>query len=166
MSEHSVLILVTGGTFDKEYDEISGRLFFKQTHLAQMLALGRARLKVRIRQLMLKDSLFMTGADRAKVAAACRAAREKRIMVTHGTDTMVKTARFVAEALAGSDKTVVFTGAMIPYAFGTSDGLFNLGAALAYAQALPPGSWVAMNGKAFPAFKVRKDRRRGRFVPL
>lgn len=160
----SVLILVTGGTFDKEYDEITGNLFFKKTHLAQMLGLGRAKLPVRIRQLMLKDSLFMTEADRKKVVAACRAAREKSIVVTHGTDTMTKTARLVKERLAGSGKTVVFTGAMIPYAFGTSDGLFNLGAALAYAQSLPAGSWVAMNGKAFPADKVRKDRRRGRFV--
>ncbi|MBI3296861.1 MAG: asparaginase [Elusimicrobia bacterium] len=161
----SVLVLVTGGTFDKEYDERRGRLYFKATHLPEMLDRGRCRVPVRLRRLMMKDSLFMTPADRNKVLAACQAAREKRIVVTHGTDTMVETARLLGRALEGSGKTVVLTGAMVPYAFGSSDGLFNLGAALAYANSLPPGVWVAMNGQAHAFDRVRKDRRLSSFVP-
>ena len=161
----SVLILVTGGTFDKEYDERNGRLYFKGTHLPEMLERGRCLAPVRTKTLMMKDSLHMTPADRRKVLAACRSAKEKRIIVTHGTDTLVKTARLLGAELAGSGKTVVLTGAMVPYAFGSSDGLFNLGAALAYAQAMPPGVWVAMNGRAHPYNRVRKNRRLARFLP-
>lgn len=161
----SVLILVTGGTFDKEYDERNGRLYFKGTHLPEMLERGRCLVPVRTKTLMMKDSLLMTPADRRKVLAACRSARETRIVVTHGTDTMVETARLLGAELSASGKTVVLTGAMVPYAFGSSDGLFNLGAALAYAQAMPPGVWVAMNGRAHPYNKVKKNRRLGRFLP-
>ena len=152
-----IRILVTGGTFDKEYDEVRGRLFFKDTHVQEMLAKGRSRVPVSIRTLMMIDSLDMTDADRALVVEQCRQSEEDRLVVTHGTDTMVETARAVAAA-ALPGKTVVFTGAMIPYAFGSSDGLFNLGSALSFAQVLPPGVYVAMNGQYFPWDQVRKNR--------
>lgn len=152
-----IRILVTGGTFDKEYDEVRGRLFFKDTHVQEMLAKGRSRVPVSIRTLMMIDSLEMTDADRAVVVEQCRQSEVDRIVVTHGTDTMVETARAVAAA-ALTGKTVVFTGAMIPYAFGSSDGLFNLGSALSFAQVLPPGVYVAMNGQHFRWDDVRKNR--------
>ena len=152
-----IRILVTGGTFDKEYDEVRGRLFFKDTHVQEMLDKGRSRVPVSIRTLMMIDSLEMTDADRALVVEQCRQSEVDRIVVTHGTDTMVETATAIAAAdLAG--KTVVLTGAMIPYAFGSSDGLFNLGSALSFAQVLPPGVYVAMNGQHFPWNTVRKNR--------
>ena len=161
----AIRIIATGGTFDKEYDEILGRLYFRRTHVREMLARARARLPVRVSALMLKDSLDMSAADRRRVAAACRSARERRIVVTHGTDTMVETARFLARSAA--DKTVVLTGAMIPYKFGgSSDGLFNLGSALSFVQVLPPGVWIAMNGEIFPWDRVRKNRKKGRFERL
>ena len=160
-----ICILVTGGTFDKEYDELRGRLFFKDTHVHEMLAKGRSRVPVSIRTLMMIDSLDMTEADRAQIVEECRQADVDRLVVTHGTDTMVETARAVAEAnLAG--KTIVFTGAMIPYAFGSSDGLFNLGSALSFAQVLPPGVYVAMNGEHFRWNEVRKNRDAGVFERL
>jgi L-asparaginase len=152
-------ILVTGGTFDKEYDERTGKLFFRGTHVKEMLRLGRSRVGVRIRSLMMKDSLHMTRADRLRIKAACKG---RRIVVTHGTDTMVETAKILA-ALKG--KTIVLTGAMVPYKFGSSDGLFNLGSALAFAQTLPVGVYVAMNGRVFRHDSVRKDKKRGVFVP-
>ncbi|MBP7777351.1 MAG: asparaginase [Acidobacteria bacterium] len=152
-----IRILVTGGTFDKEYDEVRGRLFFKDTHVQEMLDKGRSRVPVSVRTLMMIDSLDMNDADRALVVEQCRQSDVDRLVVTHGTDTMVETARAVAAAnLAG--KTVVFTGAMIPYAFGSSDGLFNLGSALSFAQVLPPGVYVAMNGQHFRWDQVRKNR--------
>lgn len=152
-----IRILVTGGTFDKEYDEVRGQLFFKDTHVQEMLAKGRSRVPVAIRTLMMIDSLDMTAAGRALVVEQCRTSDERQIVVTHGTDTMVETAAAIAAAdLAG--KTVVLTGAMIPYAFGSSDGLFNLGSALSFAQVLPPGVYVAMNGQYFRWDDVRKNR--------
>ncbi len=157
-----VRVLVTGGTFDKEYDEIRGVLHFRRTHLHEMLRLGRCRLDAPVQTLMLKDSLAMTEADRRRILNACRRAKETRLVVTHGTDTMTDTAAFLAKRLAG--KTVVLTGAMRPYRVGSSDGLFNLGSALSFAQVLPPGVFVAMNGLVFPWDRVRKDRRRGIFV--
>ena len=156
-----VLILVTGGTFDKTYDEIAGRLSFRETHLPEMLRLGRSRVDVTITPLMMIDSLEMTDADRARIAQVCADAVESRIVVTHGTDTMVETAAAIASRDTG--KTIVLTGAMIPYAFGSSDGLFNLGSALSLAQALPPGVYVAMNGQFFPWDRVRKNRTTGVF---
>ncbi len=152
-----IRILVTGGTFDKDYDEVRGRLFFKDTHVQEMLAKGRSRVPVAIDTLMMIDSLDMTEADRALVVDRCRHCEEDRIVVTHGTDTMVDTARAIAVAGLAT-KTVVLTGAMIPYAFGSSDGLFNLGSALSFAQVLPPGVYVAMNGQHFRWDEVRKNR--------
>jgi L-asparaginase len=157
-----IRIFVTGGTFDKEYNELTGALAFKETHLPEMLRLGRCRVDVAIETLMMIDSLEMTDADRALIVEQCRQAAESRILITHGTDTMVETARALA---AGSreTKTIVLTGAMIPYAFGSSDGLFNLGSALSFVQALPPGVYIAMNGRCFEWDKVRKNRETGVF---
>jgi L-asparaginase len=160
----AVRILITGGTFDKEYDEIEGRLYFKDTHIAEMLKLGRCRTDVQIRTVMMIDSLEMTPEDRQLILQNCRTAPEKQIVITHGTDTMVETARVLAEGIG--DKTVILTGAMIPYAFGSSDGLFNLGSALSLAQALPPGIYIAMNGMHFNWDQVRKNRKLGIFEPI
>ena len=157
----SIRILVTGGTFDKEYDELTGRLFFKDTHIHEMLKLGRCRVPVAVETVLLVDSLDMTDEDRARLAAACREAPEERIVVTHGTDTMVETAAVLARE--ATRKTIVLTGAMVPWAFGSSDGLFNLGSALSFVQVLPPGVYVAMNGRAFDWHDVRKDREKGTF---
>src|SRR4051812_32228113 len=151
----AIRILVTGGTFDKEYNERTGTLYFKDTHIAEMLRLGRSRVDVSIRTIMMVDSLEMSDADRALVVQNCRQSDEKRIVVTHGTDTMTETAAAIAAEV--SDKTIVLTGAMIPYAFGSSDGLFNLGSALSFVQILPPGVYIAMNGKCFPWNRVRKN---------
>jgi L-asparaginase len=161
MAYMAIRILATGGTFDKEYDEIHGRLFFKQTHVGEMLRLGRSRVDVEVETLMLMDSLDMTDADRQAIVRACRQCGESRIVITHGTDTMVDTARAIAADV--TDKTIVLTGAMVPYAFGSSDGMFNLGSAISFAQTLPPGVYVAMNGTAFSWRDVRKDRAAGVF---
>lgn len=157
----AVRLFVTGGTFDKEYDEIQGRLYFKDTHIRQMLERGRCRLEVAVEKLMLIDSLEMTAADRQLLLTRCREVPEDRIVVTHGTDTMVDSAGVLAGA--GLAKTIVMTGAMIPWAFGSSDGLFNLGSALSFAQALPAGVYVAMNGLWFPWDDVVKNRELGIF---
>jgi L-asparaginase len=156
-----IRILVTGGTFDKTYDELLGRLSFGETHLPEMLRLGRSRVQVSIRTLMMMDSLEMTAADRALIVRDCQECDERRIVVTHGTDTMVETAAALARGVAG--KTIVLTGAMVPYAFGSSDGLFNLGSALSFAQVLPPGVYVAMNGRHFRWDQVRKNTDTGVF---
>ena len=159
-----IRILITGGTFDKEYDEIRGRLYFQDTHLPEMLKLGRCHLDLEVRTLMMIDSLEMTDADRQIVVEQCRNAPEARIVITHGTDTMVETARTLQANALG--KTIVLTGAMIPYKFGSSDGLFNLGSALAFAQTLPPGVYVAMNGRYFAADRVQKNKSAGVFDAL
>jgi L-asparaginase len=159
-----IRIFVTGGTFDKTYDEIRGGLSFGETHLPEMLRLGRSRVDVSVRTLMMIDSLEMTETDRELVVRNCQQCEETRIVVTHGTDTMIETAAALARALQG--KTIVLTGAMIPYAFGSSDGLFNLGSALSFAQTLPPGVFIAMNGQHFAWDKVRKNRQTGVFEPI
>ncbi len=161
LSKDKIRVLITGGTFDKTYDEIHGRLFFKDSHLPEMLELGRSRLDLDIRTLMMIDSLEMTDADRSIIAGQCLAAPGNRIVITHGTDTMADTARFLAERV--KDKTVVLTGAMVPYSFGSSDGLFNLGSALAFVQVLPHGVYVAMNGRCFDAGNVLKNKQTGIF---
>ena len=161
MTPGPIRIFVTGGTFDKTYDEIAGRLAFGDTHLGEMLTLGRARLDVAVRTLMMIDSLDMSDADRELIVRSCQQAEETQIVITHGTDTMVETAGAIAAGVSG--KTVVLTGAMIPYAFGSSDGLFNLGSALSFVQVLPRGVYVAMNGQYFPWNQVRKNRETGTF---
>jgi L-asparaginase len=160
----AIRIFVTGGTFDKEYDEIHGRLFFADTHLPDMLDMGRCRLDVKVRTLMMIDSLEMSDADRGLIAHNCREVPEKHIVITHGTDTMVDTARLLAATVP--NKTIVLTGAMIPIAFGSSDGLFNLGGALTAVQVLPPGVYLTMNGRIFPWDNVRKNRETGVFEAL
>ena len=156
-----IRIFVTGGTFDKAYNELTGELYFKDSHLPEMLKLGRANLELNIRTLMMVDSLQMTEDDRQIILQNCRSAPEDRIVITHGTDTIVETAARLAQGI--SDKTIVLTGAMIPYKFGSSDGLFNLGSALAFAQTLPRGVYVAMNGRYFPWDRVSKNRKTGMF---
>ena len=158
----SILILVTGGTFDKQYDELTGRLFFRQTHVPEMLRLGRCRVSVRVDTAMLIDSLELDDAGRAAIVTRCAQADERAIVITHGTDTMVETARTLATARL-AQKTLVLTGAMVPYAFGSSDGLFNLGSALSFVQVLPPGVYIAMNGQNFRWDAVRKNRQTGIF---
>jgi L-asparaginase len=157
-----IRILVTGGTFDKEYDELTGRLYFKDTHVPEMLRRGRGRLDVIVDTVMMIDSLDLDDAGRADIVGRCRGAGETCIVVTHGTDTMVETARALAAANLDT-KTIVLTGAMVPYAFGSSDGLFNLGSALSFVQVLPPGVYVAMNGQHFAWDRVRKNKATGIF---
>ena len=159
-----VRILITGGTFDKEYDEIRGELYFKDTHMREILDLGRSKLEVKIRTLMLLDSLEMTDHDRDVILDNCRRVPEKQIVITHGTDTMTETGRVIAEAKL--EKTIILTGAMIPYKFGSSDGLFNFGGALAFAQDLPHGVYIAMNGRYFDWNKVEKNIKTGVFEKL
>lgn len=160
----TIRAFVTGGTFDKEYDELTGALFLRNTHVPEMLRRGRCGLDVQVETLMMVDSLDMTSAQRTSIAEACRDARENEIVITHGTDTMVETAREIASVIKG--KTVVLTGAMIPYAFGSSDGLFNLGSALSIVQTLPRGVYIAMNGQCFRWDNVRKNREIGIFETI
>lgn len=160
-SNQRIRVFITGGTFDKKYDEIKGCLFFQDSHLPEMLALGRSMLPLEIRTLMMVDSMEISDADREIIVEQCRAVPESRIVITHGTDTMTVTACVLAERIR--DKTIILTGAMVPYAFGSSDGLFNLGSALAFVQTLPPGVYVAMNGRYFAADCVQKNPQTGIF---
>jgi len=160
----NIRIFVTGGTFDKEYNELNGELFFKDSHVSQMLTLGRSKIEVQIRTLMLTDSQEMTDEDRVTIARNCAKASEDRIIITHGTDTMVETAKVLAGEV--KNKTVVLTGAMVPYTFGSSDGLFNLGSAIAFVQTLPAGVYIAMNGRYFDWDKVSKNKKIGIFEEI
>lgn len=160
----SIRIFITGGTFDKEYNELNGELYFKDTHMEELLQKGRCKLDVKIKTLMMIDSLEMTPDHRAMIARECRECEEDRIVITHGTDTMAETARVLAKSVNG--KTIVLTGAMIPIKFGSSDGLFNLGSALAFVQSLSPGVYVAMNGRYFNWDNVRKNKKTGVFEEL
>jgi len=160
----AIKIFVTGGTFDKEYNELDGSLYFKDTHLPEMLTLGRSRVSVDMRTLMMIDSLDMTDTDRETIAQNCLKAPEEKIIITHGTDTMVETARVIAEKIKG--KTIVIVGAMVPYKFGSSDGLFNLGSAFAFVQTLPAGVYIAMNGRYFKWDNVRKNKKIGEFEEI
>lgn len=160
----SIRVFITGGTFDKEYNELDGTLFFQDTHLPEMLKLGRCNVDVDIRTLMMIDSLEMGEDERELIVFQCNRADEDKIVITHGTDTMTETAAVLAQKV--KNKTVVLTGAMIPYKFGSSDGLFNLGSALAFVQTLPQGVYVAMNGKYFNWDNVRKNKQTGQFEGL
>lgn len=159
-----IRIFVTGGTFDKEYNELNGELFFKDTHLHEMLRLGRSKLQLEVTTLMMIDSLDMQDEDRERIATACIEAKEQKILITHGTDTMPITAAMLSQKVI--NKTIVITGAMVPYKFGSSDGLFNLGAALAFVQSLPHGVYVAMNGKIFRGDNVMKNKATGEFEAI
>ena len=160
-----IRILVTGGTFDKEYDELSGRLFFRDTHVPEMLRLGRCRVDAVIETVTMVDSLELDDEGRGEIVKRCSVSPETAVVITHGTDTMVDTARALARA-GVRDKTIVLTGAMVPYAFGSSDGLFNLGSAVSFVQVLPPGVYVAMNGQQFRWDAVRKNRTSGVFEAI
>jgi len=160
----TIKILVTGGTFDKEYNSLTGHLSFEKTHVHEMLRLGRSRLNVKITTIMMIDSLSMTKTHRKKILKHCRDSPEDKILITHGTDTMTETAKLLGQHI--EDKTIVLTGAMIPYAFGSSDGLFNLGSALAFLQILPPGVYISMNGKYFSWDNVRKNKEIGLFEEI
>jgi L-asparaginase len=157
----AIRIFITGGTFDKEYNEITGQLYFKDTHMHDLLEMGRCRIPVEIRTLMMIDSLEMTDEDRELIVHQCVQCEEDQIIITHGTDTMAQTAKVLAQNV--KNKTIILTGAMIPIKFGSSDGLFNLGSALAFVQALPQGVYVAMNGRYFMWNNVRKNRQTGFF---
>lgn len=160
-----IQIFVTGGTFDKEYNYITGELYFKDSHLKDMLVRGRCTIDFDVKTLMMIDSLKMTDTERQIITYNCRHSSSDKIIVTHGTDTMVQTAAVLAAE--NIDKTIVLTGAMIPYAFGTSsDGFFNLGSALAFVQSLPAGVYVVMNGRYFDWNKVKKNTQTGNFEAL
>ena len=159
-----IKIFVTGGTFDKDYDEKNGILYFKKTHMNEILALGRSKVEVNIETLMMLDSLDMKEKDRQKIVEKCTATIEHQIVITHGTDTMTDTAK--ALGAKKIKKTIVITGAMIPYKFGTSDGLFNIASALAYVQTMPHGVYVAMNGRVFVYDKVIKNKDTGIFEEI
>ena len=160
----SIKILITGGTFDKEYDEINGRLYFRYTHLAEILKKGRCKVPVELNTLMMIDSLEMTDADRQIIVDSCAQCSEDKIIITHGTDTMTITAHELAKAQL--NKTIIITGAMVPYKFGSSDGLFNMGSALAFAQTLPIGVYVVMNGRYFNWDNVQKNKATGVFEEI
>jgi len=160
----TIKILVTGGTFDKEYDEIEEKLVFKETHLQDMLKKGRCEIKVSIRTLMLIDSLHMTTTDRQLILETAKKCEEDKIVITHGTGTMEDTARFLNKNI--KNKTIVLTGAMVPYIFGSSDGLFNLGSALSFVQSLPHGVYITMNGRYFNADNVTKNTKTGKFEEI
>ncbi len=160
----TIKVFVTGGTFDKEYNDLDGQLFFKDTHLPEILALGRSRINVDIRTLMMIDSLNMTYNDRETIAQNCIKVNEDKILITHGTDTMVETARVLAKKI--KNKTIILTGAMVPYVFRSSDGLFNLGSALAFVQTLPRGVYIAMNGRYFNWDNCKKNKKAGEFEEI
>ena len=159
-----IKIFVTGGTFDKDYDEKNGKLYFKDTHMSEILNLGRSKVEVNIETLMMIDSLDMKDTDRRLIVDSCEITNEKNIIVTHGTDTMTDTAKKLGEK--NLQKTIVLTGAMIPYKFGTSDGLFNIASALAYVQTLSNGVYVAMNGRVFSHDSVIKNKETGVFEEI
>ena len=160
----TIRILGTGRTFDKDYDEITGKLYFNTTNLTEILKLGRSKLDVEVETLMMVDSLVMTEVHRSHILKRCMECTEENIIITHGTDTMEITAKLLGEA--GLKKTIVLTGAMIPYKFGSSDGLFNMGSAVAFVQTLPHGVYVAMQGKYFHWNNVRKNKALGSFEEL
>jgi L-asparaginase len=157
----AIRIFITGGTFDKEYNELNGQLYFKDTHMQDLLEMGRCRLDTSVRTLMMIDSLEMTDEDRDLIVHQCNQCEEDQIVITHGTDTMSETAKVLAEKI--KNKTIILFGAMIPIKFGSSDGLFNLGSALAFVQTLPTGVYVAMNGRYFHWNNVRKNKQTGMF---
>lgn len=160
----AIRIFITGGTFDKEYNEITGQLYFNDTHMHDLLEMGRNKVPVEIRTLMMIDSLEMTDEDRELIVHQCNNCDEDRIVITHGTDTMADTAKVLVQKV--KNKTVILTGAMIPIKFGSSDGLFNLGSALAFAQTLSAGVYVAMNGRYFTGDNVRKNKQTGMFEEI
>lgn len=156
-------ILITGGTLDKQYNPLNGSLVFNDSSVADMLNQSRHTVDTELDVLMLKDSLEMTDEDRLIISKACNECDESQIIITHGTDTMVESAKVIAGQLA-SNKTVVLLGAMVPYQFKGSDALFNLGCAMTAVQLLPTGVYITMNGQVFDYREVEKNRSLGQFV--
>ena len=156
-----IKLFATGGTFDKEFNEINGELFFKKTNLYELLDLGRCKLDIKIETLMMIDSLKMRETERNYIVSKCKKENTHKIIITHGTDTIVETAKILAESI--NDKTIILTGAMIPIKFGSSDGLFNLGSALSFVQTLDPGIYITMNGRYFHWDNVKKNKKIGAF---
>lgn len=164
--QDQIKIYITGGTFDKEYNFVTGELYFKDTHLPIILERGRSSLDVDIKTLMMMDSLEMMDEDREIIRYNCKKTKSNKIVITHGTDTMVETATLLAHSNI-EGKTIVITGALVPSAFGTSsDGFFNLGSALAFVQTLPQGIYIAMNGKYFQWDEVKKNKKTGIFEEI
>jgi L-asparaginase len=164
----AIRLIITGGTFDKEYDKLRGELTLKRTHLPEILEDMRCTVPVRVEINRLVDSLQMDDEERENVLRAVEASLESRILITHGTDTMDRTARILGESsgLSAQEKTVVLTGAMIPYRVTGSDALFNLGCAVSAVQVLPPGVYIVMNGRVFSWDRVAKNRDTGVFEEL
>ena len=159
-----IKIFATGGTFDKEYNEIEGKLYFKDTQIYELLQMGRSQLNVKIETLMMIDSLEMTSKDRDYIINKCQQENTEKIIITHGTDTMVETAKCIASKI--TNKTIILTGAMIPIKFGSSDGLFNLGSALSFIQVIKPGIYITMNGRYFKWDNVNKNNKLGIFEKI
>jgi L-asparaginase len=168
----SIKIIVTGGTLDKCYNPLNGELDFTQSHIAEMLQLGRVTLELNMECVMLKDSLQMNDGDRSEIIDICIDTDESQILITHGTDTMVETGKAIASAVKTEqsgelkNKTIVMLGAMIPFEFKDSDALFNLGCAMSAVQILPAGIYITMNGRVFPYDKVVKNTDVGQFEAL
>ena len=164
--QNEIQIFITGGTFDKSYNYVEGNLFFEKTHLPEMLKRSRCHLNIKVETLMMLDSLEMTNKDLEHIISACKNSSSKHIVITHGTDRMTQTAAALAKAEI-KDKTILLTGAMIPYAFGSSsDGFFNLGCALAYVQTLEPEVYITMQGEYFLWNKVKKNKTLGFFEAI
>jgi len=158
-----IKIFITGGTFDKSYDYINGKLFFEKTHLPEMIKRSKCNLDIKVKTIVMKDSLDLSDEDVSKIVNTCKKEQSNNIIITHGTDTMTNTARLIAEQKL-SNKTIILTGAMIPYAFGSSsDGFFNLGCALSFVQTLKPGVYITMQGEYFEWNKVKKNSKKGIF---
>ena len=158
-----IKIFITGGTFDKSYDHINGKLFFEKTHLPEMIKRSKCNLDIQVKTILMKDSLDLSNEDVSKIVNSCKKEKSNNIIITHGTDTMTNTARLIAEQKL-SNKTIILTGAMIPYAFGSSsDGFFNLGCALSFVQTLKPGVYITMQGEYFEWDKVKKNGKKGVF---
>jgi L-asparaginase len=156
-----IKLLITGGTIDKQYNELDGELIFTQSGVEDMLAQGRAKLDISYETVMLKDSLDMNDNDRQQLLESCLACNESQIVITHGTDTMVETSQMLAAGI--KDKTIVLLGAMVPYQFKQSDALFNLGCAVAAVQTLENGVYITMNGRIFNYDEVIKNNELGEF---
>lgn len=160
----TIRMIVTGGTLDKEYDELTGELVLRRTHLPDMLRSARSRLDIRITKVMLADSARMTDNGRKAILRQCRRCKEDKIVILHGTDSMVSTAGLLAKSV--NHKTIVLTGALVPYLFSSSDALFNLGGALAFAQTLPHGVYISMHGRCFDWDNARKNKQTGEFEEI
>jgi len=160
----TIKLFITGGTIDKHYNERNGELYFDHSYIPQILQQGRCHADITTEVLLAKDSLEMNERDRQHILTACHHTKTTQIIITHGTDTMVDTAKVLKQSI--TDKVIVLVGAMIPYAFKQSDALFNMGCAVTAVQCLTEGVYIIMNGQVFTADNVQKNRQEGRFQPI